>query len=87
MSSHDAESIASRYVRTIRRTVDERYRLDIDHLVCLLGHCTRLGELGLEFLRALQSSLSSSGETGTVAELKELLTNHRGKWPRAGGGW
>ena len=64
MSSQDAESIASRYVRTIGRTAGERY-----HLVGLLGHCTRLGELRLELFRALQSSLSSSGETGTVVEL------------------
>ncbi len=75
MSSQDAESIASRYVRTIGRTAGERYQLDIDHLIGLLGRCTRLGELRLELLRALQSSWSSSGETGTVVELKELLTN------------
>ena len=75
MSSQDAESIANRYVSTIGRAVDEGYRLDINHLVGLLGQCTRLGELRLDLLRALQSSLSSSGETGTVVELKELLTN------------
>ncbi len=62
-------------MRTIGRTAGERYQLDIDHLVGLLGHCTSLGELRLELLRALQSSLSSSGETGTVVELKQLLSN------------
>ena len=75
MSSLGAESIASRYVRTIGRPAGELYQLEVDHLVWLLGHCTRLGELRLDLLRALQSSLSSSGETGTVVELKELLTN------------
>ena len=75
MSSQDAESIASHYVRTIGRTVDEEYWLEINHLVWLLGHCTRFGGLRLKLLRVLQSSLSSSGETGTAGELKELLTN------------
>ena len=75
MSSHDAESIASRYVRTVGRTAGERYQLDIDHFVWLLGHCTRFSGLKLELLRSLQSALSGSGETGTVVELKELLTN------------
>ncbi len=75
MSSQGAESIASRCVGTIGRTAGERYQLDIDYLVGLLGHCTRLGELRLELLRELQTSLSSSGETGTVVDLKELLTN------------
>lgn len=42
MSSPDAESIATRYVRTIGRTAGERYQFDFDHLVWLLGHCTRL---------------------------------------------
>ena len=62
MSSQDAESIASRYVRTIGRTVDEGYQLDIDHLVWLLGHCTGLGEFRLELLRFLQSSLPTLGK-------------------------
>ena len=75
MSSQDAESIASGYVGTIGRTADEGYQLDIDRLIWLLGPCTRLGGLRLEILRALQSSLSASEETGTVVELKELLTN------------
>ena len=75
MNSQDSESIASRYVGTIGRTVDGEYQLDIDHLLWLLGHCTGLGEFRLDLLRALQSSLLSSGETGTVVELKELLTN------------
>ncbi len=75
MSSQDAESIASRYAGSMGRAADEGYQLDIDRLVWLLGPCTRLGELRLELLRALQSSLSASEETGTVVELKELLTS------------
>jgi hypothetical protein len=75
MSSQGAESIARRYVGTAGRTADDRYQLDIDQLIWLVEHCSRVGELRLGLLRDLQSALPSSQEPGMVAEFKELLTN------------
>jgi hypothetical protein len=75
MSSQGAESIARRYVDTVGRTADDRYQLDIDQLIWLVEHCSRLDELRLGLLRDLQSALPSSQELAMFADLKELLTN------------
>ena len=75
MSSRDARSVAAQYVGAAGRDVDGRYQLPLDELVWLVEHSTRLGELRLELLRALQTALPKSDEPGSVAELKDLLTN------------
>ena len=75
MNSQDAESFASRYLQAAGQSSDERYQLDIAQFAWLVDHCTNLGEVRLELLQALQSSLSGPGEPDVVAESKELLTN------------
>ena len=75
MSPESAESVASRYLRAAGQSSDERYQINIDRFAWLVGHCTQLSEVRLGLLRDLQSSLPASGDSDTVAEIKELLTN------------
>ena len=75
MSPESADSVASRYLRAAGQTTDERYQINIDRFTWLVDHCTQLGEVRLGLLRDLQSSLTASGDSDTVAEFKDLLTN------------
>ena len=79
MSAESADSVASRYLRAAGQTTDERYQINIDRFTWLVDHCTHLGEVRLGLLRDLQSSLpaslNASGDSDTVTEIKDLLTN------------
>ena len=75
MSPESAESVASRYLRAAGQTSDERYQINIERFTWLVDHCTQLGEVRLDLLRDLQSSLTASGDSDTVVEIKDLLTN------------
>ena len=59
---------------TAGRSDGERYLLMIDELAWLVDHASRLAALRLELLRALQSALPMSDESG-FTELKALVTN------------
>ena len=75
MSSQNEESLTTLFMRNAGAPREGRYRLGLDHLAWLIGHCTRLGTSRLELLRGLQSALPKSDDGDSVTELKELLTN------------
>ena len=75
MSPESADSVPSRYLRAAGQASDERYEINIDRFIWLVDHSTELGEVRLDLLRDLQSSLTASGDSDTVVEIKDLLTN------------
>ena len=76
MRLQDAESMASHYLQAAGQTPDEGYQFDVDELLWLVEHSTRLGQVRLTLLRALQAALLDTGEQDLEVELKELLTSH-----------
>ena len=75
MSTHDPESVGSRYLSEAGPAVDGRLQLAVDELRWLVEHSTQLGERRLELLQALQAALPRAEDGGSLAELKELLTD------------
>ena len=76
MSTQDQEPVASRYLDHVAGSaVDGRLRLAGNELRWLVQHSTHLGDGRLELLRALQTALPTTGDSGPVSELKELLTD------------
>ena len=75
MSTHDQESVGSRYLSEAGPAVDGWLQLAVDELRWLVEHSTQLGERRLELLQALQAALPRAEDGGSLAELKELLTD------------
>ena len=76
MDENKTADLVSRYIEATGGVSGGRHAMNKTEVVWLVDHSTRLGELRLELLRALQAALPRSDETeGPAAELKELLTN------------